>query len=261
MDSNSLRVRLAKAEAAVETERRTIQVLEQKLKDNQEQEQDISTLRAELSLSHKREEELERRLAERNSSHAAPNTPPESKSIREAQKRAEEAEQAAKLLQIQLDSSSQTIMKLSDEVNDLTTRLNEQADIIISMRQNMQPQFDTVPLTAPHLMRTSSSPAHQQYNEPYQEIQTCPPDRSDEKHHVLETEKHYQTENQQQEDQIWTIPGARIESIRSIPEAPRLGSTANSTGDAFPDGNEAPTPPRKIGFWQWVAGADLASTD
>ena len=262
MDSNSLRVRLAKAEAAVETERRTIQMLEQKLKDNQDQEQDISTLRTELSLSHKREEELERKLAESSSSHSSSNAAPESKNIREAEKRAEEAEHAAKLLQIQLDSSSQTIMKLSDEVNDLTTRLNEQADIIISMRQNIQPQFDTVPLTAPHLMNPSSRPVDQymetqEYNEPYQEIQTCPPDRSDENgQHVLETEQHYQTENQ---DQVWTIPGAQIESIRSIPEAPRLGSTANPTKDAFPDDKE--TPPRKIGFWQWVAGADLASTD
>eukprot|EP00890_Picochlorum_soloecismus_P004545 jgi/Picsp_1/5091/NSC_02454-R1_---NA--- len=269
LDSNSLRVRLAKAEAAVETERRTIQMLEQKLKDNQDQEQDISTLRNELSLSHKREDELERKLAESGSSSATHNAPLEG--MREAEKRAEEAEQAAKLLQIQLDSSSRTIMKLSDEVNDLTTRLNEQADIIISMKQHNQP-FDTVPLTAPHPTNSLSSPAHQhtepqEYHEKsnmYQELQTCAPDRSEEKH-GLETGQHHQEENhhvqQQQEEQVWSIPGAQIESIRSIPEAPRLGSTANPAGarDSFQDGNQAPS--RKIGFWQWVAGADLASAD
>ena len=261
LDSNSLRVRLAKAEAAVETERRTIQMLEQKVKDNQDQEQDVSTLRSELSLSHKREEELERKLAESSSSNATHDTP--LASMREAQKRAEEAEEAAKLLQIQLDSSSQTIMKLSDEVNDLTTRLNEQADIIISMKQ----PFDAVPYPMPS---SSSSPAHeyippQDYNESnvYQELQTCVPDRSEDKH-GLETEQHAPAADgsdhfqQQQEEQIWSIPGAQIESIRSIPEAPRLESTANATRDAFQDGNHHAPPPRtKTSFWQWVAGADL----
>ena len=145
--------------------------------------------------------------------------------LNEARHRAEQAEGSLAILESQLQSSSQTIMKLSDEVDSSTSRLNEQADMIATLQGQGTAASASVP--AEHFEEI------QYRSHPEQENSITPPTMPFE----------FQTP-QTEPQQPWGLPGSAVE--QSVAEEP--------------DNVDSPPPPRKkVGFWGWVAGADLAA--
>ena len=253
--------------------------MERRLQEGETEITEANSLKQQIMEYRRREEELERQLAvlqSQSSTDPVVAAPPFSQEALDAAlQRADEAEKSCELLKSQLTSSSQTIMKLTDEVDELTSRLNKQADTIAALAppshnasqlytitSSAQPMYQTSHGAVPFFgsqqesnefeeidYQNQASDASRQYNEqtgsyggsnvvPTHETTPRLPDNGMSQQQQPDIFQHHQDINNG-----WTVPGASVIDPQSSQE------------------EAAEKPKKKIGFWQWVAGADLASHD
>jgi len=244
----AMKLRLAKAEAAVEAERQAYQVLEQKSKQWQ------GALEENIALRNQMMEFREREKAFEQMNHPGSS----SFEMQQALSRAQAAEQEAHSLHVELERANNTITNLSGEVNDLITRLKEQSKVIVEMKQK-EATFESVPINeiasnVPFMEEPPAMPetlygvdqnamASPQPNETSLfDLYQQPPPPSQE--HIHTSTEASNPQEMPPPNLEWSVPGGIIESEE----------TANG-----PQRQET-TPPKKVGFWSWVAGADLASS-
>lgn len=260
----ALRVKLAKAEAAVEAERQAYQALDQKSKQWQDSVQENMAMRSQMIELREREKSLEQQIESlhlgRGDMVASPNE------VQQAVQRAQAAERQAHELHVELEQANITITKLSGEVNDLITRLKEQSQVIVEMKEKETP-FDSVPINdgaSPPRQSTTAitDMSHQSMAQPppqsmshnqtslFDLYQQPPPMTQEPMHAVVE--ETFRADQQQTSPTMqpipWTVPGGIIEPEQS----PEMEQSQHPT-------EEEDSAPRKVGFWSWVAGADLAS--
>lgn len=238
-EQHTLRLRLAKAEAAVEKERRAAQALERLVRDGEEA---VAEGRAAVAAAF----ELRRRCdaAEREAAAAAARasqlenvaaTLPDAharalQDLQVAEQRIAVAETAAMDLRAQCDAAARTVTKLVDENLELTERLNKQGDVVARLQDALEQG-----------QRTPTNGLRQEMEE--QPQGRVPP--------------------------VWDIPGAEPlplvsdsqhvpsnnvhavnEEVHRVGQDPALSSATSLTNSNLPK--------KKVGFWAWVAGADLA---
>ena len=255
----TLKLRLAKAEAAVEAERQAYQALEQKSKQWQGALEENVALRNQMMELREREKTFEQHM---HMDYA--NNVPLSNELQQAVERAQAAEHEANGLYVELEKANNTITSLSGEVNDLITRLKEQSQVIVEMKQK-EATFESVPIneapsSPPQAFMEQPTPIFEaqpsieqqgtMYQESYQPNETSLFDLYQQPNPPSHQPSHIGVErsNDQEIPQQpipWSVPGGIIE-----PEP------TNTSGSME---TEAQPAPRKVGFWSWVAGADLAS--
>lgn len=245
---NALQVRLAKAEAAVESERRAYQDLQQKTRDMENAMLENAALKAHMTELRQKEEHLEQQIQtmqaqmqDRPSSGGHPGM------MAELEQRASTAENKAQSLEIELAEASSTITRLSGEVNDLINRLKEQSGTIVELRQKAE-VFESVPIN------DAQPPAEQpQFTPPppptaFHEVSI---QKQDEEREDVVPEQPQQSlfdtlaappQQSHPSQQPWSVPGGVVETFQHQETTP-----------------DAEASKKKVGFWQWVAGADLAS--
>lgn len=247
-------MRLAKAEAAVESERRAYQDLQHKIQDMENAMHENAALKTHMTELRQREEYLEQQI---QSLQAQLQNGPSSGGghpamVADLEQRATAAENKAHSLEIDLAEATSTITRLSSEVNDLINRLKEQSSTIVELRQQAE-VFESVPISdgqppaeEPH-PTPPAAPFHQapiqQFNQQREEI--VPEQQQQQEQSLFDTFTAPLQQQQQQQHitpQPWSVPGGVVETFPHQ--------------EAIPD---AEAPKKKVGFWQWVAGADLAS--
>jgi hypothetical protein len=151
---------------------------------------------------------------------------------------------------MELAEASSTITRLSGEVNDLINRLKEQSGTIVELRQKAE-VFESVPINdaqppaeqpqlftpPPPTTAFHEVPIQQQDEKQREEIVPEQPQQS-----LFDTLAAPPQQQSHPTQQPWSVPGGEIETFQHQERTP-----------------DAETSKKKVGFWQWVAGADLAS--
>jgi hypothetical protein len=270
VDPESLRYRLAKAEAAVEKERRMIQSLERQVRDSE-------AAAAEGRASTAAAFELRRRcdVAEREAAaaknaveqlqsavSAGANTPNDAQlqqmlsKLRLAEEKATSTDAIAADLRSQCDAAAKTIAKLVEENQNLVDRLNRQGSAMAELQESH------------HIQQ------HNHLQHPYSPV--SPGAVAHRQHYELEHQHHQQQQFNTPSPThtappVWNIPGAvRIEQpqggeyyngrAEEIQESENRGGGGG--GDSSPLYSQESAggggAGKKKGFWSWLAGEDLA---
>ena len=279
---HALRTRLAKAEAAVEVERKTCQELEQKCRQLHETAEENMALKNQMIQLRENEHHLEQRIQALQQSGmmgqvSIPQPNFNEFEVHQAHQRAEAAEFEVHSLRSELEQATSTITHLSGEVNDLITRLKDQSELIVQLKQKADP-LESIPINDVDQFSTQPPPSSEQqvqYDarqplptqfQPAMAPPVFPQSENNAEQSIFDFYEQPAAQQPQQKpapeqkeifppapatqpmQQQWTVPGGIIEHD---PSPPMRGG---------PDEKE-PDPKRKVGFWSWVAGADLAETN
>ena len=283
---HALRTRLAKAEAAVEVERKAFQELQQKISQLHEAAEENVALKSQMIQMRENEHHLEQQIQAMQQSgmmgqSSVPQPSFNESEVQQAYQRAETAEFEAHALRSELEQSTSTITRLSGEVNDLITRLKDQSELIVQLKQEAEPlesipihdvdqvsaqppppsvhveqqvQYDATqppppqfqPALAPPVFTQPENNAEQSIFDFYDHPIAQPPQQ--ETAPAPEQQQVFPSAPAPQPTQQWSVPGGIIEQDSS----PRMQGGPNE---------KETTPKRKVGFWSWVAGADLAESN
>lgn len=259
-DPHSLRLRLSKAEAAVEKERRAVQAMERQLREGEsaaaegraataaafELRRRCDAAEREAAAATARASQLEAAAAALPDAHAQA-----LHGLQLAEQRALAAEGVAKDLRVQCDAAARTISKLMEETQELTQRLNKQGDLVGELQEalaaakggSVQPGYNGQDFYTPQ-----RGPAQVQYNshDAYTPQPTLPGMNGD---MGAATGNGYEAA---QGPPVWQIPGAQ-------PVA--MGDGGGEVQPVEEEVSVSPRPKKKVGFWAWVAGADLVDDE
>lgn len=267
-DPESLRYRLAKAEAAVEKERRVIQSLERQVRDSEAAAAEGRASTAAAFELRRRCDAAEREAAAAKTAveqlqsavSAGANSPNDAQiqqmlsRLRLAEEKSTSTDAIAADLRSQCDAAAKTIAKLVEENQNLVDRLNRQGNAMAELQEShhiqhhnhqKHPYSPGSPLAATHRPQVHElEQQQQQFNTP-SPSHTTPP--------------------------VWNIPGAV--PIQQPPQH-RGGEYYNGTPtekvQESENGGRRDFSPRysqesagdsggkKKGFWSWLAGEDLA---
>jgi len=270
-DPESLRYRLAKAEAAVEKERRMSESLERQVRDSE-------AAAAEGRASTAAAFELRRRCdaAERDAAaaktaverlqsavSAGTSTPNDAQvqemlsKLRLAEEKATSTDAIAADLRSQCDAAAKTIAKLVEENQNLMDRLNRQGSAMAELQEShhiQQHNHQQQPYT-PSGSPVAVTHRHQGELDQQQKLKTPSPTHT--------------------APPVWNIPGAvpiqqplqqqsggyyngRAEEIQESENGGGGGGGGGGRDDLSPRYSQESAGGKKKGFWSWLAGEDLA---
>jgi hypothetical protein len=292
-DPESLRYRLAKAEAAVEKERRMIQSLERQVRDSEAAaaEGRASTAAAfELRRrcdAAEREATAAKSLVEQLQQAAAVSASPRGggggssmpdeqvqqmmSRLRVAEEKATSTDAIATDLRSQCDAAAKTIAKLVEENQNLMDRLNRQGNAMAELQESHHTQHQHQPPSySPGSPYAAAAPHHRQQQQQH------------ERQHHQEQQQFTTPSPTHTAPPVWNIPGAvpiqypppqegggggyyngREEEIQTFENGGRGGGgrgalPSREMSSPRYSQEDAPGGGKKKGFWSWLAGEDLA---